>query len=1157
MKRGRVLAVLMSGVFCVAMMSLYRMLELMQRVEPQHHRDTPAEQDLAHLQDKIDRLERLLSDNNRMVATLRDSLLQRKASLKRPQGGANISTDSTHNPAEPLPGCRLADLTKGGADGVQLLDVYDLLPFDNPDGGAWKQGFEIGYRGNEWDEQPLEVFVVPHSHNDPGWLKTFDGYYQDQTRHILDNMVTKLSEDSRRTMIWAEVSYFSKWWDDIDEPKRAAVRRLVEAGQLELVTGGWVMADEANTHYFALLDQLMEGHQWLQTHLGVTPSSGWAIDPFGHSPSMTYMLKGAGIRNMVIQRVHYAVKKHFARQRMLEFLWRQSWDSSPRTDITCHMMPFYSYDVPHTCGPNPAICCQFDFHRLPGGRVFCPWRVPPQPITEQNVQDRAVLLLDQYRQKSRLFQSPVLLIPLGDDFRYVESSEWDAQFANYQKLFDYFDQHPELHVKARFGTLSHYFEALHRRLDAAGTTLPTLSGDFFTYADRDDHYWSGYFTSRPFYKRLDRTLEATLRATEILFSLTLAEMHRLIGDGQLVAGFPAREHYQRLTAGRRSLALFQHHDAVTGTARDPVVVDYGTRLFHGILNLRQVLQSSTHWLLLLDKRQYHHNHSEPFLQMDEVISAQGALPQKTPLTLSNEPRSLITFNPTEQHRTSVISVLVDSPDARVVDAETGQPMAAQISAVWAEPGRASTEVFQLSFVAELPPLALVVYHVTKAPAGSTPRARYTVYQRGDARTIQTEHFQVSNARGPVADAPVSLSNKHIQIWSSPETGLLQKLRLQSGKVLRVQVHFFWYGTRTGANRDKSGAYLFLPGEEGAQPYLSAEPPLVRVSRGPIFSDITSCFRHFTHTVRLVHLDGHAGRSLEISNMVDIRSEVNRELVMRLVSDVASGNRFYSDLNGFQMQQRRTLAKLPLQANFYPMSSAAFLQDSTCRLSLLAAQSQAVASLRPGELEVVLDRRLQQDDNRGLGQGITDNKLTTSLYHLLLEDRGGGAQEVGGDSVEHLSLLAHLTLLSLSHLPITMVTPGNSMLPKIRHYLPLHSSLPCDVHLLNLRTLEDAQEAGSPSQEAALLLHRKGFDCSSAPEPPPLCTWSAHEEVNLDDLFSPLRFRSVRRSALTLLRDHDEPQSARQQQQQPHIIQLQPMEIRAFRVQMEGSDKIRV
>lgn len=39
------------------------------------------------------------------------------------------------------------------------------------------------------------------------------------------------------------------------------------------------------------------------------------------------------------------------------------------------------------------------------------------------------------------------------------------------------------------------------------------------------------------------------------------------------------------------------------------------RLFHSIMNLRQVLQSSAHWLLLLDKSQYYHNQSKPFMQL--------------------------------------------------------------------------------------------------------------------------------------------------------------------------------------------------------------------------------------------------------------------------------------------------------------------------------------------------------------------------------------------------------------------------------------------------------------------------------------------------------------------------------------------------------------
>jgi hypothetical protein len=51
----------------------------------------------------------------------------------------------------------------------------------------------------------LELFVVPHSHCDPGWLEPVDYYYNEHVKFILANIITLLQEKPDRRFVWSEM----------------------------------------------------------------------------------------------------------------------------------------------------------------------------------------------------------------------------------------------------------------------------------------------------------------------------------------------------------------------------------------------------------------------------------------------------------------------------------------------------------------------------------------------------------------------------------------------------------------------------------------------------------------------------------------------------------------------------------------------------------------------------------------------------------------------------------------------------------------------------------------------------------------------------------------------------------------------------------------
>lgn len=904
--------------------------------------------------------------------------------------------------------------------------------------------------------------------------------------------------------------------------------------------------------------------------MGIEPKTGWSIDPFGHGPTVPYLLDQSGLEGTIIQRIHYAWKQWLAERQIEEFYWVPGWSPSNKPSLIVHNQPFDIYSIKSTCGPHPSVCLSFDFREIPG--EYTEYTAKHEEITEQNLHAKSKTLMEEYDRIGSLTPHNVVLVPLGDDFRYEFPVEFDAQYVNYMKMFEYINGNKELfnNAEVHFGTPHEYFKAMKERQKS----ISTLKGDFFVYSDIFSEgkpaYWSGYYTTRPYLKILARQFEHQLRTAEILFTL-VSNIIKQSNNPKLISSEKRLEkYYEQLVFARRNLGLFQHHDAITGTSKASVMTDYGTKLFTSLYHCIRIQEAALTTIMIPDEK----IHSQNILQSESEWETYGKPVKKTLVTFIGK-KKIIVFNPLTDIRTEVITVRTNTTNIRVFDNYRHEYVPYQITPNIDILGSGrhviSNTTYDLIFVANLPSLASVAYTLETAANKSNHCAIYCNSCNNDKDKMGT-HKNNDFVIHKLRPGDIQLENPLLKLLINRNTGFLRQIyRKDVNKKNVVEMQF---GAYHSAQRH-SGAYLFMPDYDAPEKQVlnqysswnKLQDENIIIVSGPITTDITTLYLPFLiHTIRIFNIDEPSlARAIYLENIVDFESPPkNREteLFMRIQTDIQNGEvpEFYTDQNGFQYQKRVKVDKLGIEANYYPITTMAWLQDKDSRLTLITNHAQGAAAFEPGRIELMLDRRTLYDDFRGIGEGVVDNKPTVFQNWLLLEPMPSLKKNkhapvnnniyVDESKQRHFNSgkttnkqpayqLPSQTAVYLSQVlnyPVNVFILDLSDVGEIdiKSHQIFAQDFPPDLHLMSLRTITDDILEQFPSSSCFMILQRPGYDCNL----------DNHRKIGSkftnDTTFTGVKVVNITSVSLTGLKTYNKLDSLKQ-------IKLDPMEVKTFKI----------
>uniref|UniRef100_A0A8D8QN90 Alpha-mannosidase n=1 Tax=Cacopsylla melanoneura TaxID=428564 RepID=A0A8D8QN90_9HEMI len=925
----------------------------------------------------------------------------------------------------------------------------------------------------------LNVHVISHSHDDMGWLKTVKEYYTGggdprvpfSVRRIIGTVVEALNKNPERRFIQVETGFFSMWWKEQNDSTKALVHKLVNSGRLEFTGGAWSMNDEATAYYASIMDGFSLGLRLLNETFGRCglPRIGWQIDPFGHSKEMASMFAQMGYEGFMFARIDYQDHEKRKQEKGLQMLWEANPDLGKSSHIFTEM--FNNLYNPPSGFCFDAICGN-DFIDDPTSPGY-------------NANSKGNTFMGWAYEQSQMFRSSNIPVLFGGDFTHQNA---EVYFGSVDRLIKYVNnlQSNGSKINLLYSTPSCYIKAVHD----SGITLPTKQDDFFPYGSGAHAYWTGFFTSRPALKRYERYGHSMLQVCKQLYVLSNLRSHS------------EHNHESDLNVLREAMGVIQHHDGITGTAKQHPSNNYAELVHNGLAACEKMAAEAFQSIMKPSLNQT----SEPPPVVPKVGTCHYLNVSSCQFTETWDKFVINVYNSLGRSVDRYVRVPVRQNVVYTIQDDTGAVLQTQMVPIHLKvlqmsernsqkAEHASTATVELIFRASLPALGYASYFVTTAP-------------------VSQENSKSNEMR---ASTDMMIGTRMLGLEFNQTTGLITALLKNNISLPMTQSYGYYTGhvSDTGSNdmgEISSGAYIFKPDNFVS---LSNGKVDLMVYKGPLvhevhqtYSDPFSDSSFVSQIIRIYKGEDHIEFEWLVGP-IPISDNIGKEIVTRYkIPSLNTVNRFYTDSNGREMLERirnyRSTWDLqngePISANYYPVTSRISVKGDWLQMSVLTDRSQGGTSLTKGEIELMIHRRLLSDDGKGVEEPLNEPGVDNKGLAI----RGQHWLTLGDRSTQ--SAVDRALSLELTYRPwlfFTQVDAGvdfHAWATENRmQYSAMKKKLPEGIHVLTLEPWTDGN-----------ILLRLEHTLQSGDHP----ELSKPASINLYKFFHPFRIQTIYETSLS-------------------------------------------